>query len=157
MNHDANERRSNPMATAAVVLGILSIVLSSTFYIAIPCGAIAVICAILSRDNHPMANRGKIGILLGTAGLVVSVILTANTVRYVFGTSEGRSLLQSYYQYYTGDSTFDVQEILDEYFPVSDGSENPEETSEAEETPAEDSDSNDSDSIDRIEGPGEFV
>ncbi len=168
MNNYDNERRSNPMATAAIVLGIISLVLSSTFYIAIPCGAIAVICAILSRDNHPMPNRAKIGVLLGIAGLVVSLILTANTFRYVLGTSEGRSMLQYYYQYYTGDSSFDVDEALDTYFPFLGGSSDESNEGEgdsgdaAQEAPADGSDSDDSshsnpDYSYPNEGPGEFV
>ncbi len=139
---EAPRKRRNPMATAAIVLGIVSIAFCSVFYIAIPCGAIAIICALLSRNRHPMAGRSKAAIVCGIAGLVLSVGITASALYYVIGTEEGRSFLQYYYEYYSGDSSFDVDEALDELLPFlpgsSDGSSSDEEAQPKEAVPAPD-------------------
>lgn len=44
-------RRSNGLATASMVLGIFSLMSSTIFYVAVPCGALAVLFALLSRGN----------------------------------------------------------------------------------------------------------
>ncbi len=115
-------RRSNPMATAAVVLGILSIVFSAVFYLALPCAAIAIICAILSRDNRPLSGRGKAGIICGAVGIVVSLALTISAFYVVFTTEDGRNYLQYYYEYYTGDTETDINSVLEDMFPFLGGS-----------------------------------
>ncbi len=115
-------RKPNPMATAALIFGILSIFLCTIFYVSIPCGAVAVICAILSRDNHPLAGRGKTGMICGIIGLAVSLVMTVYAFYYVLTTETGRSYLQYYYQYYTGDTDFNVNDALEEMFPFLGGS-----------------------------------
>ncbi|MCC8068128.1 MAG: DUF4190 domain-containing protein, partial [Clostridiales bacterium] len=124
-------RGRNTMASAAMVLGILAIALCSAFYIAFPCGALAVICAILSRDNHPMTGKSKAGMVCGIVGMVISAVLTVSAFRYVLTTEEGRSYLEYYYRMYTGDYDFDVDEALEGLFPfLSDSGENGESGSE---------------------------
>ncbi len=109
--------RRNTMATAALVLGVLSITLCSVFYVSLPCGAIAIICAILSRDNRAMTGKGKAGIICGIIGMVVTIFFTVSAFRYVLTTEEGREYLQYYYRMYTGDYDFDVDEAFEELFP----------------------------------------
>ncbi|MCD7715846.1 MAG: hypothetical protein LUI39_05280 [Lachnospiraceae bacterium] len=109
--------RNNTMATAALVLGVLSITLCSVFYVSLPCGAIAIICAILSRDNRPMVGKSKAGIICGSIGMVITLVFTVSAFRYVLTTEEGREYLQYYYRMYTGDYDFDVDEAFEELFP----------------------------------------
>ncbi|MCD7832905.1 MAG: hypothetical protein LUH00_02785 [Lachnospiraceae bacterium] len=116
-------RKRGPMATAAIVLGILSITLSSIIYVALPCGAIAVICAILSRDKHSMPGRSKAGMICGMIGMVATTVITVSAFRYVLTTDEGRSYLEYYYRIYTGDYDFDLDETFEEIFPFLYGSE----------------------------------
>ncbi|MCD7813770.1 MAG: hypothetical protein LUH20_06925 [Lachnospiraceae bacterium] len=116
-------RKRGPMATAAIVLGILSITLSSIIYVALPCGAIAVICAILSRDKHSMPGRSKAGMICGIIGMVATTVITVSAFRYVLTTDEGRSYLEYYYRIYTGDYDFDLDETFEEIFPFLYGSE----------------------------------
>ncbi|MCC8102802.1 MAG: hypothetical protein LIP11_11290 [Clostridiales bacterium] len=116
-------RKRGPMATAAIVLGVLSITLSSILYVALPCGAIAVICAILSRDKHSMPGRSKAGMICGIIGMVATTVITVSAFRYVLTTEEGRSYLEYYYRIYTGDYDFDLDEAFDEMFPFFYGSE----------------------------------
>ncbi|MCD8396258.1 MAG: hypothetical protein LUD12_03570 [Lachnospiraceae bacterium] len=119
-------RKRGPMATAAIVLGVLSITLSSIIYVALPCGAIAVICAILSRDRNSMPGRSKAGMICGIIGMVATTVITVSAFRYVLTTDEGRSYLEYYYRIYTGDYDFDLDETFEEIFPFLYGSENSE-------------------------------
>ncbi len=109
--------RKNTMATAALVLGVLSITLCSVFYVSLPCGAIAIICAILSRDNRPMVGKSRAGIICGSIGMVITLVFTISAFRYVLTTEDGREYLQYYYRMYTGDYDFDVDEAFEELFP----------------------------------------
>jgi len=119
-------RKRGPMATAAIVLGVLSITLSSIIYVALPCGAIAVICAILSRDRNSMPGRSKAGVICGIIGMAATTVITVSAFRYVLTTDEGRSYLEYYYRIYTGDYDFDLDETFEEIFPFLYGSENSE-------------------------------
>ncbi|MCD8348365.1 MAG: hypothetical protein LUD16_10580 [Lachnospiraceae bacterium] len=126
MNHNYDDEytyesrpghKRGPMATAAIVLGVLSITLSSIIYVALPCGAIAVICAILSRDRNSMPGRSKAGMICGIIGMVATTVITVSAFRYVLTTDEGRSYLEYYYRIYTGDYDFELDETLEELFP----------------------------------------
>lgn len=159
MNHNYDDeytyesrpgRKRGPMATAAIVLGVLSITLSSIIYVALPCGAIAVICAILSRDRSSMPGRSKAGMICGIIGMAATTVITISAFRYVLTTDEGRSYLEYYYRIYTGDYNFDLDETFEEMFPFLYGSEDSESSgSDDMEVPgSDDSQSGDSDHSD---------
>ncbi len=143
-------KKKSRMATAAMVLGIIAIFTSSAFYIALPCGALAIICAILARTNHPMTSRCKAGIICGAVGIVISVIVTVYAMFSLFSTESGRDYLENIYRSYTGDSDFELEEI----FPFLGGSDEEEEQEEEEEQPAEDSGSGGQENIPN-ENPGD--
>ncbi|MCC8046413.1 MAG: hypothetical protein LIP12_13120 [Clostridiales bacterium] len=124
MYENAPHRNKNPMSTAALTLGILSITCCSIIYISLPFGAIAVICAILSRGNGQMPGRSKAGIICGIAGLIATVVVTVSSFYYVLTTEEGRNYLQYYYRVYSGDYDFDLDDALGEMFPFFYGSGN---------------------------------
>jgi len=115
------QRRKNPMSTAALALGILSITCCSVFYVALPFGAIAIICAILSRGKGQMPGKSRAGIICGSVGLIATVIITVSSVYFVLTTENGRNYLQ-YYRIYSGDYDFDLDETLEEMFPFLYGS-----------------------------------
>lgn len=62
-----NDRRG--MAIAAMVLGIISVVMVCLWYVAIPCGILGIVfgCVSLKSSGHGMALAG---IICGSAGLV---------------------------------------------------------------------------------------
>lgn len=103
----------NPMATAAFSLGIASVFCCTFFYIALPCGALAVLCAILSRGYAPMQKKCRIAIILGVIGMAVSIVTTATTLHSVLTNPQMRSYVEQYLQMYTGDSGI----TLDQLFP----------------------------------------
>ena len=117
--------RKNPMTTAAIVFGILSLLSSMIIYISLPCGALAVILAILSRTSSPMAKKAKAGLICGFCGMVATVVITVSTFYYVLTDSGLRSVLEYYCQAYLGDYDFNLEEELADIFPFIDRFETP--------------------------------
>lgn len=117
MYENAPHRNKNPMSTAALTLGILSITCCSIIYVSLPFAAIAMICAVLSRGNGRMPGKSKAGIICGIVGLIATVAVTVSSLYYVLTTDEGRDYLQYYYRIYSGDYDFDLDEALEEMFP----------------------------------------
>lgn len=109
--------RRNPMATAALIFGILSLVTSLMIYLSVPCGALAVILALLSRTDKPMLKKAKSGLICGICGMLATVIITVSAFYYVLSDSGMRSFLEYYCQMYTGDYDFDLDEMIEEMLP----------------------------------------
>ena len=74
------------LATAGMVLGILSIVTAMTFtiYPAFVFGSIAIVLALLSKGHAPkLASKAKISIICATAGIVFNSSVCVTTVQAV--------------------------------------------------------------------------
>lgn len=115
----------NVFAPAAILLGVLSLFSSMIIYISLPCGALAILLAILSRTDSPMTKKAKTGLICGVAGMTATIILTVSAFYIVLSDSDMRSILEYYCQIYTGDSDFDLDELLEEMFPFIDNLETP--------------------------------
>lgn len=94
-DHDYNqnpEPAHSGMETAAIILGILALIGSTCFYLSIPCAAIGILLALLSRGRREhMSTRAKTGLCISAAGLVLTVGLTSYTVYHykdLFSSSE---------------------------------------------------------------------
>lgn len=109
--------RSSTMAGASLFCGIASIIFCSTFYLALPCGALAVIFAVLSRIGSGMPGRSKTGIICGCCGMAATVIVTVIAVRYALTNPQMRAYVERYIQTYTGDFDFDLEEQLGGLLP----------------------------------------
>lgn len=109
--------RSSTMAGASLFCGIASIIFCSTFYLALPCGALAVIFAVLSRIGGGMPGRSKTGIICGCCGMAATVIVTVVAVRYALTNPQMRAYVERYIQTYTGDFDFDLEEQLGGLLP----------------------------------------
>ncbi len=101
-NPAARER----MATAALVLGIASVVTFQIFFIALPMSLSAVILALLSRGKGRMIRRAGTGLIAGAAAAVLSLSITGYAVYTVYTDPEMRRQFEVLYQYYTGQSFF---------------------------------------------------
>lgn len=110
----------NPMATAAVVFGILSLVTCFIIYLSLPFGALAVIFALLSRVEKPMRQKARRGMICGICGMIATIILTVSAFYTVLTDSSMRSFLEYYLRIYTGDDTFDLDNALESLFPFID-------------------------------------
>ena len=79
------DKRSTGLATASIALGIVSIVTFCCLYAALPCGALAIILGLLSRGGEmTFSTTGKIGIVLGIIGLVLTIALYAFVIVMMF-------------------------------------------------------------------------
>lgn len=79
MNQNRYEdKRSSGLATASIVMGIIALATSCCIYSAIVAGALAIIFALLSKGGEmTMDGKGKAGLILGIAGLVLTIIIYA--------------------------------------------------------------------------------
>lgn len=69
---------SSGMASAALVLGIISIVTACCFYISIPLGALSILFAILSKEpSRPYLSQAKSGLILSIIGIAATLLLLA--------------------------------------------------------------------------------
>lgn len=71
----AEPPRPSAMATASLVLGILSIVFTCCCCGGFIFGSLGIIFALLSRVDHTMEGRAKAGLITGIIGMVLTVIL----------------------------------------------------------------------------------
>ncbi len=110
-------RPRNPMATAAITLGIISLMSCLFFYIAVPCGALAVLCALLSRGRSQMPGKSRAGLICGGCAIVMSLLLTLSSVWMMLTNPQMRAYLEYYMQYYLGDPSFDLDRELENAFP----------------------------------------
>lgn len=68
--------RSQGMERLSRILGLASICCFFILYISVPCGALAVIFAVLSKGStNSMTRRAQISMILGLVGLSLSVCL----------------------------------------------------------------------------------
>ena len=108
----------NPMATGAVVLGVISLFTCLIFYISIPCGAMALLFAILSRGKEPMPGKSRTGIVCGAVGMALSLGITLASVWMVLTNTQMRAYMENYLRYYLGDASFDLDRELVTMFPA---------------------------------------
>ena len=97
----APEPAHSGMETAAIILGILALMGSTCFYLSIPCAAVGILLALLSRGRKEhMSNRAKTGLCISAAGLVLTVGLTSYTLyhyRDLFSSSEFQQRMKDIY------------------------------------------------------------
>lgn len=126
----APEPAHSGMETAAIILGILALVGSTCFYLSIPCAAVGILLALLSRGRKEhMSNRAKTGLCISAAGLVLTVSLTSYTLYHykdLFSSSEFQQRLKDYMEYYNSGSETEAEEdgesnILKDFFGDDEG------------------------------------
>lgn len=85
--------RSEPMEYASLILGILALVGCTCIYLSLPCGAIAIILATLSRSGEmAYGSKAQAGLMLGIFALVFTVLLygvSFAALLYEYGSIEG--------------------------------------------------------------------
>ena len=92
------ERQSNGMATASLILGIISIVLGFFGWIGIICGILAIIFAIVAKNkikvNPALAHTNGSatgGLITGIIGLLIGIAITVIAIMFVSAVAEGLS------------------------------------------------------------------
>ena len=77
-NNSYNHTRSQSMESAALTLALISVIGCTCLYVSIPCGALAVIFALLSRGGTcSLSRRAMTALCLGLAGLVICGVFYA--------------------------------------------------------------------------------
>ncbi|WP_417265784.1 DUF4190 domain-containing protein [Brumimicrobium sp.] len=82
-------KASNGMATASLVLGIVSIVLSFFWVVGLICGVLAIILAIVSKGkikadpNLGGSGAASGGLITGIIGVILSIIVVVVAVMFV--------------------------------------------------------------------------
>jgi lysylphosphatidylglycerol synthetase-like protein (DUF2156 family) len=72
-------KRTNSMAVASLVLGIVGFVLSCCcFWVSIVCSVLAIVFAIISRRSEPngrMSNMAVAGLIIGAVSLAMAIVV----------------------------------------------------------------------------------
>lgn len=92
-NQPYRSHRSSRMEAASLILGVIAVLSCTCLYLAIPCGALAIIFATLSRGGMmSYTSKAQIGMILGIVALVATGILYASVLGYIlhqYGSMEG--------------------------------------------------------------------
>ncbi len=108
-------RRSRPMEYASLILGIVALVCCTCLYLSLPCGAIAIILATLSRGGGmSYGPKAQAGLILGIFALSFTILLygvSFAALLYQYGSVEG--ILDAYSRW----SEMDYNQLLQELYP----------------------------------------
>ena len=114
-NHPYPGKRSAGMETASLVLGVLAILSCTCLYVSIPCGALAIIFASLSRGGMmSYTSRAQLGMIFGILALVLTITiytLTFLLMLHQYGSIEG--ILKAY----SDLQGMDYNELMQELMP----------------------------------------
>ena len=111
--------RGSFMGRISLYLGVLSLVLCLMFYLSIPLGALAVICALLARTDSPKSKKYRTSIICGICGIVLSLAMMVSVFYRVISDPQMRSYIEQYVQIYSGDYDWDLKEEMGDVFPFS--------------------------------------
>ncbi len=111
------EKRSNSMAVASMVLGIISIVTCTCIYLSFICGALAIILAMLSRGGKmTFDDSAKAGLVLGIIGLSITVIFYGYSLALFFSDPQSLQKLEEMLREYCEMYGYDFDELYGEFF-----------------------------------------
>lgn len=82
-NNNSVTKDRKGFAIAALVLGIVAIVLSCLWYISIPCGILALIFGILGRMSSKK-GMSIAGLVTGVIGMIISIVILVVLVANIF-------------------------------------------------------------------------
>lgn len=110
-------RRSSGMAAASLILGIASLATSGCIYLALACGSLGIILALLSRGGtRTLDNQAIVGLVLSASGLVFTLCIygTALFLMYhLYGGWDG--ILKEYMNIYGAETMEELYQILGIY------------------------------------------
>lgn len=110
---------SAALSTASVIFGFLSLFSSIMFYVAIPCGALSILFALLSRGgNRKMTGKGRLAVILSLVGIAASAVMTISAIHMVMTSPQLRSQMETLFNYYAQEMGLDIE--FDDYFGGSD-------------------------------------
>ena len=79
-----HDKRSQPFATAGFVLGLIAALTPYFVFTSLICGPLAIIFGLLSKGGEmTMDTKGKVAVILGIIGLVLTVLIMLVAFRVV--------------------------------------------------------------------------
>ncbi len=114
---------SSRMETAALILGIFSIIMMATGF-SLVIGSVGVILALLSRGSGRLSGKAKGGLITSLIGIIGGILVTAVVFLTLFQGDLNQTLerLDSLYQTYIDEGTINSSDIDRIFFNESDGS-----------------------------------
>ena len=110
-----NVNYSDRMELASLTLGIVAVISCACLYLSIPCGALAVIFANLSRGGRMQyGGRAQIGMILGIIAVAFTIVLYGVSVAWAFyqyGSLEG--IMRAY----SDMMGMDYEELMEQMYP----------------------------------------
>lgn len=106
---------SERMEIASLTLGIIAVASCLCLYLSIPCGALAIILANLSRGGRMQyGNKAQVGLILGIIGLAFTILIYGCSFAialHEYGSIEG--ILRAYSQM----NGMDYEELIQQLYP----------------------------------------
>ena len=113
-------KQPNGYATAALILGIISVVLCSCSCISIVTAVLAIVFAVLSRKGQPMQGKALGGMICGIVALVM-VVLSIAALVFMYAETNSEDMMEFYEQFYgdmfTEDTGIDGSGDIYDYVP----------------------------------------
>lgn len=107
-------KRSDSMALASLILGIIAIVTSGCIYLAIVCGALGIILALLSRGGEmTFTSKSITGLTLSSIGLILTLLIYTAAFIIVINQFGGiDAFMQEYMKLYNGGSIEELYQSM---------------------------------------------
>ena len=101
--------RSHAMEMAAVLFAVFSMLGCMVIYIAVPCGALAILLAFLSRGKtRKLKGQARFAAILGAAGMISSVLITAYLFYQICTNPSLRAQVRYIFNQYAQQSGLDL-------------------------------------------------
>lgn len=96
--------QKNSMATAAVILGVLALLSSSALIVALPLGALSILCALLSRTEKRMPLRSITAVTVSILAVIYGSYTTVQSFHHLKNDPQALSFYMEY-----------LEDLCDEY------------------------------------------
>ncbi len=80
-NPQPDDKRSQPMATAAIILSVVAVSTICCIYISIPCGSLGIVFALLSKGGETTMSVGaRTAVWVSVMAMVLTLFLLAGSL-----------------------------------------------------------------------------
>lgn len=112
---DYNNTRSDGMATAALVLGILSILFICCGGSVI-LGGLGIMFALLSRGGESMDTTARVGLGLSIGSIIINILLIVLLVIFSMRSESYADFMTEFLEEYEYDEDYEYSDPIDEFF-----------------------------------------
>ncbi len=101
------QNTTNKFASAALILGIFSLVMLCTGILAIPFGALGILMGVISKRGKQLHRNAIAGVIISSIGLFSGLLITISVYTTIILTGVG-AIEKSQTPEYAGTSAFDI-------------------------------------------------